>query len=105
MWSVIPLRSEEEEPEDRGEEKIDKSSVCGHPSRLDIALQRDHAHGHLPRAAQPRRHAMAQPFVQNILEDARQRRHGNHRDRIVLRGRFTGGHNVPYSIPGSDWLR
>ena len=61
--------AEEQQPKNQGEKKVHESAVRGHPSRLNIALQGHRAHRHLPRSTQPRRHAMPQPLVQNILEN------------------------------------
>jgi len=42
---------------------------------------------------------MAQPFVQDILKDAGQYRHGNHGNPIVLPSHFTIEHSLSYNTP------
>ena len=101
----VSLRLEEKEPKDQSEKKVDESAVRGHPSRLDIALQRHRAQSYLSRPTQPRGHPMAQPFVQDVLKHAGQYRHGNHGKPIVLPGPFTVEHSVSYITPVSGCLR
>src|ERR1039458_362040 len=69
----IALRPEQQDPEDRREQKVDEGAIRRDPSRLNIALQRYRAHGHAMGSAQPRRYPVAQPFVQNIPQDASKR--------------------------------
>jgi hypothetical protein len=52
--------------------------------RSDIALQRNRANSEAMSAAQPRGHAMAQAFVQNILEHTGERRDSHHREPIIF---------------------
>src|SRR5439155_8974489 len=59
--------------------------------------QRDRANGEAMSSAQPRCHAVAQAFVQNILEDTGERRDGNHREPIVLGRNGIVEHAVSYS--------
>jgi hypothetical protein len=50
------------------------------------ALQRDRAHGDLVGSAQPRGYAVAQTFVENVLENAGERRNGNQCEAVVFDG-------------------
>src|ERR1039458_8576282 len=66
--SVAP-RPKQEDPEDRDRKHTSEGAIRRNPSRLNIALQRDRAHGHAMGSAQPRRYPVAQPFVQNIRSE------------------------------------
>ena len=94
----VSFRLAKKEPKDKCEEQIDESAIRGHSSCLDIALQRHRAQSYLSRPAQPCCHAMAQSFVQDILKNAGQYRHGNHGNPIVLPRAFTFIHSVSYNI-------
>src|ERR1700757_4969042 len=85
----ISLRLEQKEPKDQREKKIDESSVRGHPSRLDIALQRHRAQSYLSRPTQRCRQPVPQPFMQDILKHAGQYRYRDYGNPIVFPRRFT----------------
>ena len=80
----IVLRPVQEEPEDRAEEKIYDGAICRDQARVYIARQRDRAHGQTMSSAEPCRHTVAQAFVQNVLQYARQDGDRNQREPIVF---------------------
>src|SRR5579872_7636504 len=80
---VISGRLSQQKPENRTEHKVDERPVRRNPPRTDIALQRDRTDRKMMSAAEPGRDAMPQPFMQNILKDACDRRNGSQRESIV----------------------
>ena len=68
---AVATRVTQEQPKDCRESKVDDRPARRNPPGGDIALQGDRTYGQTMCAAEPSRNAMAQAFVQHVLNDIR----------------------------------